>query len=112
MNHDNKTKRLEIEAIEKWESWIDKIPKLHFAEDWDIKIIPPYLGAMVRFVVTQKDATVSVYLDCNQMLGYADGDPYWEIYPNYDGDTQRFSIEDSKGLLAAISDSINHHIQQ
>lgn len=46
------------------------------------KAIPPFGGALVRYRVkdTATGKTVSVYLDCYDLLGYF-GSPYWEVYP-------------------------------
>jgi len=93
-------KRYTIENQEDWYGWIDNIPFIRFDPDWDVQVIPPFSGAMVRFRVKQGDHIVSVYLDCNQQLGYWDG-PYWEAYP-VDDDIWRVGIDDVDGLLDAI----------
>ncbi len=54
------------------------------------------------------ESRVSVYLDFDQKLGYyGSGDatsPYWEVYPDTNGDTARFAIDDTEGLLNKIQD--------
>ena len=93
-------KRYTIGMVGNQEDWFDNIPFIRFDPDWDVQVIPPFSGAMVRFRVKQGDHIVSVYLDCYQQLGYWDG-PYWEVYP-VDGDTWRVGIDDVDGLLDAI----------
>jgi len=90
-----------------WKEWERKIPYIRFPTKWRIKIVPPFVGAMVRFKAssynTGKD--VSVYLDCHDVLGCMKT-PYWEIYP-IDGDTARCEMEDTKRLIEIISDEID-----
>ena len=82
----------------------DKIPFLKFDNDWEIKIIPPFGGASSRFLVKCKNATVSIYSDFFNNLGYMNN-PYWEVYP-YNGDVFRCSIDNTEALLNAIRESI------
>jgi hypothetical protein len=95
-----------------WDEWIDKIPFLKFREEWLVKILFPFGGAMVRFYVKKKidGESVSVYLDCNNFLGSISSDlppkPYWEIYP-HDGDTLRVHMEDVDGLMEGIEDALD-----
>lgn len=87
------------------DKWRVKIPAISFPSDWQIQIIPPFGGAVVRFRVIKGDAEISIYLDCYDRLGCC-GAPYWEIYP-YHGDTYRCGIDDIKELLEAITVSID-----
>lgn len=102
-----------------WKEWFDKIPYLKFKEDWLVKILFPFNGAMVRFYVKKKidSESVSVYLDCNNFLGSIDSflgstsddftpKPYWEIYP-HDGDTLRVPVEDVDVLMRGIEDALD-----
>lgn len=83
------------------DKWVNEIPYLNFKEDWDVKIIPPFGGAVIRFLVTKAGKNrVSIYLDCYSMLGSVDM-PYWEVYP-YDDDTFRCPMNDTKALMDAI----------
>ncbi len=79
------------------------IPYICFPSNWEVKIIYPFAAAFVRFLVRLKDVDmdgVSVYLDVDDSLGYM-GEPYWETYP-IDGETERFVMNDVKGLLECI----------
>lgn len=91
------------------ERWMKKIPALQFPEHWNVRMRPPMMGAVVRFSVEsgRKDSQgypieISVYLDCYSLLGAMDA-PYWEMYPNKDGDPERYLMADTSGLLNAIS---------
>ena len=90
-----------------WESVIDKIPAINFPPEWNVKLIPPVGGAVVRFNIIQEGAkqNVSVYLDCFQNLGYSPEGPYWEIYP-YDDDVYRVGISETEELIKAIQYSM------
>ena len=96
--------RMEVESKWQFEEWRKEIPYLNFKEEWDVKIIPPYGKAMVRFIVKVGDVRISVYLDCYEKLGL--DKPYWEIFPAKDGDTERFPIDEADGLINAIDASL------
>ena len=102
--------RSNIERNEKWREWCDKIPALRFDSDWDVKIIPPFGGAIARFTVTKGDKHVSVYLDAFAELGlvYDDaGDPvpYYEVY---DGkNTPRYYLDDVDEMMDYIRTVLN-----
>jgi hypothetical protein len=92
--------RAKVERDEKWDDWIEKIPNLSFPPTWQIRIIPPFAGALVRFLVFANGRRISVYLDVNESLGYAEG-PYWEVYP-VEGENARCAIDDVKGLMQLL----------
>jgi hypothetical protein len=99
-------KRAEVERDEEWrEKWVEKIPHLQFKEDWKIKIIPPFGGAIARFWIDKEGNHVSVYLDCYENLGYF-GEPYWEVYP-YKDDVYRVAMNDTDELLKIIAEVID-----
>lgn len=90
------------------------IPALHFKPEWDVKITPPFGGAMMRFVVIHNGRYVSVYCDYHENLGFHGGEPYWEMYPRTykrdDGeetDTMRFDLSDTEGLIKNIEQELN-----
>jgi hypothetical protein len=86
--------------------WCDKIPFIPFKPGWLVKIIPPFAGAVARFLVsTNGREYTSVYLDCYSQLGGWDI-PYWEVYP-YDGDTFRCEMNETDKLIEAIEISLN-----
>lgn len=101
-----------------------EIPALHFKPEWDVKITPPFGGAMMRFVVIHNGRYVSVYCDYYSNLGIYRGaeewfqdkhcEPYWEMYPRTykrdDGeetDTMRFDLSDTEGLIKNIEQELN-----
>jgi hypothetical protein len=103
------SKRSEVDKEEEWDEWLLKIPKIKFKEDWEVRIIPPFGGAMARFWIDKGDKHVSVYLDCYQRLGYFgghNGEPYWELYP-YHGDTYRCAMRNTEELTAKISEILD-----
>lgn len=81
------------------ENWLERMPKLTFKEGWQVQVIPPSLGAIIRFVVLSDSGWVSVYLDAYNMLGCEDK-PYWEVY---DGeDCVRFYFEEHEDMMKHI----------
>ena len=95
-------KNYECSIEYEWSKWRGEIPSIKFKQEWEVRIIPPFAGAIVRFVVDG----VSVYLDCYDILGCF-GEPYWEIYP-YEGDTYRCKMNNVDELLEAIQHSIDN----
>lgn len=96
--------RLTSDAIKR--EWVDRLPYIKFPSSWDVKIIPPFAGAMVRFIAARGGRLVSVYLDVDGSLGFecdADGEftPYWEACP-YGDDVFRCPMADTDALVAAI----------
>jgi len=93
-----------IEGKEKWRELSQQIPPLHFKEEWDVKIIPPFAGAVARFNITYKDKFVSVYLDWYERLGWF-GSPYYELY---DGeDTIRYALNQTNEMMDDIDKILN-----
>jgi hypothetical protein len=95
-----------IEREYEWDKWRKEIPDIKFPSDWKVKIIPPFGGAVIRFLVSKGSKTVSVYLDCYGELGAMDK-PYWEIYPDKDGYNSRFYINEVDEFMQEIKNSLN-----
>jgi len=92
----------EMAELFEWDKWREEIPFIPFRKGWEIKIIPPRRGAVVRFLVREPGGDdISVYLDCYDVLGCF-GSPYWEIYPAADGGVERYEMEDVDGLLDGL----------
>jgi hypothetical protein len=96
--------RTELETSDEWRRWAETTPFIQFPPEWQVRIVPPYGGAIARFYVRYGDNQASVYLDCYNRLGYF-GAPYWEVYP-IDNDTARVPMEDVPGLLELIRQSL------
>ena len=94
--------RFLVEQQYEWNKWTKEIPSLKFKKKWNVKIIPPCTGAIIRFRVTYKNRWVSVYLDCYDELGFF-GEPYWEIYP-YEDDVYRVPMYNTNELIERIND--------
>ena len=93
-----------------WRKWCKEIPFITFDKGWKVKVIPPFGGAVARFLVKSGKASVSVYLDCYEQLGCWD-EPYWEIYP-HDHDVFRCAMEDINELLKAIRESFKQQARE
>jgi len=107
-------KYYELEQVFEWRKWSKEIPAIKFPPHWNVKIVPPFAAAMIRFWVTLDDMVdgISVYLDCYETLGCWDGQPYWEIHPCSDGDCARYDMTDVKGLLEGIEEALNARIKK
>jgi hypothetical protein len=109
-NADLLVSRLMIENKEKWRDWIYKIPYLNFPEKYQVKLIPPYCGAMVRFFIKnpKTDKQVSIYLDCFERIGFYSTDDenkeYWELYPDDDDDVFRCGMNETEILMNKIKE--------
>ncbi len=99
-----------MEKVMGWREWIHKVPRLKFDSDWEVRVIPPFGGAIARFFIDKGESHVSVYLDCYDCLG-CNYSPYWEIYP-WENDTYRVRMEDTDQLLEQIRHSLNHQETQ
>lgn len=111
--------RSRVEADEGWRNWCKEAPWLQFPPELEVKIVPPFGGAMARFYVrfagsSDESKHVSVYWDCKDNLGFMNA-PYWEIYPvrykgEYGGagddedywDTARFSMGEEPQMMVSI----------
>lgn len=91
-----------VDHIQEYHKWIQEIPYFRIPEDCEIKILPPYGGTIVRFIIRRinRENYVSIYLDCYGTLGSVDK-PYWEIYP-YQEDTYRCYLNETDKLINAI----------
>jgi hypothetical protein len=96
--------RMTIEDKHEWRKWCLEIPFIDFPEEYSIQAIPPFGGAVARFVVKHKELnrTISVYLDCYDQLGIF-GEPYWEMYP-YEDDIYRTEMANIDDLLLHIKE--------
>lgn len=90
------------------QKWTEEIPYLNFPPDWQVKITPPFAGAVVRFRILSKGVMISIYLDCYDNLGNMGGKPYWEIYP-YNGDVYRCLLNETEDLLKNIQYAIDNY---
>lgn len=98
--------RFKIEAAEKWADIAYEIPSLNFKAEWDVKVIPPFRGAVVRFIVLKNEIQVcSVYLDWFSILGDM-SKPYWEVY-DFDEICNRYMLEDTENMMEYISTLFN-----
>lgn len=89
-----------VEKDCEYDKWCREIPYIKFDPEWEVKIIPPFAGAIVRYQIKNGSKWVSVYLDCYDNLGIY-GEPYWEVYP-VDDNNERVDMEDVDGLMRLI----------
>lgn len=109
--------RTEIEQEEEWHEWSHDLPFLSFPSEWQIQIIPPFGGAMIRFKIRRDDSPedrcVSVYFDAYSRLGSMPY-PYWEVYPlpsehmPSGDDVRRHAKDETNDLLSTIDEALDH----
>ena len=108
---EEKLKRYHVEQEQDWRGESVRIPWLHFRGDWQVRVIPPFGDAVIRFqVILPSGLLKSVYMDSRHSLGtwgdLATCQPYWEVYP-YQGDVGRCALEDTIMLMEMIQDETN-----
>lgn len=107
-NRDLMSARYAVESGYEFRKWAGVIPALQFLPEWKIKVIPPFGGAIARFIVVSEFGNISVYLDAYDELGCMDHKPYWEIYPGADGqDPDRFWMNETEELIAGIKKALD-----
>lgn len=107
---EKKLERYKVEEDQKWRAEINRIPFLTFRSDWQVRVIPPFGDAVIRFQVILPSGTLkSIYMDSRHSLGIwgdlnnPQPDPYWEVYP-YKGDVGRCDVADTIMLMEMIQD--------
>lgn len=99
-----------IEGHYEWRKWAQEIPYIKFPGNWEVKAIPPFAGAIIRYIIKHENCTgddsVSIYLDCYGELGCVD-EPYWELYPDVDGDTYRCGMNNVDDLLSRLHEILD-----
>ena len=99
-----------VEQMHDFRGWSHKLPAFHFDKEWDVKIIPPFSGAVIRFVIDYNGKHVSVYFDAYSELGWMYDDneepiPYFEYY---DGEeTHRYWLDESEQMMNDIRNFLN-----
>ena len=98
MNYD-----FEVQKKHEYLHWVDMIPSFNFDLSWNVQIIPPFGGAIIRFHILgkERERLISVFLDCYDNLGLV-GEPYWEVY-NFKDKPVRFLLARSKELMDYIT---------
>lgn len=98
------------ERVQESRKWMHELPALHFEKEWDVKIIPPFGGAVIRFWIYHNNKSVSVYFDAYSELGYMVDEndnpiPYFEYY---DGDEcYRYYMDESEKMMEDIRRFLN-----
>lgn len=76
-----------------------------------LKIIPPFAGAIIRFVIDYNGKHVSVYFDVYSELGWMYNNdeqpiPYFEYYDGVD--THRYYLDESEQMMNDIRNFLNN----
>ena len=102
---------LKCESLQEYRKWEKEIPTLHFEKEWDVKIIPPFAGAIIRFTIDYNGKHISVYFDGYSELGYMVDEngnpiPYFEYF---DGeDCHRYHMNEAELMMEDIKDFLNN----
>lgn len=98
------------DGLQETKKWAKELPVLHFEKEWDVKIIPPFGGAVIRFCIDYNDKHVSIYFDAYSELGWVvdkNGNPipYFEYY---DGEEcYRYYMDESEKMMEDIKNFLN-----
>lgn len=98
------------EKIQEHRKWRKELPMFNFDKEWNVQIIPPFGGAIIRFYIEHNEKWVSVYFDAYSVLGYKvdeNGEPvpYFEYYDG--NDIYRYDLNESKQMMADIREYLN-----
>lgn len=101
---------VKYDILRETKKWVKELPALHFEKEWDVKIIPPFGGAIIRFHINHNGKHVSVYFDAYSELGWMkdeDGNPipYFEYYNGED--TCRYYIDEADQMMKDIKKYLN-----
>lgn len=105
----------QYDAAMEVEKWFTALPFLRFPSSWEVKIIPPMVGAVIRFRVRRVGAAmpdlcdgISIYFDGYHALGHCGHDTgYWEIYPDKQGENARFLPGEEMQMMAEIDAALD-----
>lgn len=98
------------ESLQEYRKWGGRLPAFNFDKEWDVHIVPPFGGAIIRFCIKHNDKQVSVYFDGYSELGYMVDEndepiPYFEYY---DGtDCHRYYMHESEKMMDDIRGFLN-----
>lgn len=96
--------RANMELKNEYPRWCKELPSFNFDKEWNVQIIPPFAGAIIRFCIYYKDKHVSVYFDAYDALGIM-GEPYFEYY---DGEeAYRYLLNESEEMMEDIRKFLN-----
>ena len=109
-NREQVTNIYKMEEFQEYQKWQKELPYLHFEKEWNVKIIPPFCGAIIRFYIEYNGKYASVYFDGYSELGFLYDDnhapiPYFEFY---DGDDiHRYCLSESEQMMKDIKNHLN-----
>jgi len=100
----------DYETDRRFEEWVSKMPSFNFDKEWNVRILPPFTNAIIRFHIAHNDKFVSVYFDAYSELGYMFDEnhnpiPYFEFYDG--GETYRYTLENSEEMMNDIRNYLN-----
>lgn len=100
-------KRCEVEKAYEIDKWIKEIPYILLPSGYEFKPLPNFAGSVARFWARKKGSKqhVSIYFDPYMELGHY-SEPYWELYPDVDGDTFRCAMNETEILSKQIVKAI------
>lgn len=79
--------------------WVDNMPYLNFKQDWQVKSLPPYNGAITNVHIKKGDKLVKLALYSCTVKAIDQG-PYWIV--DFDGEIEHFGINFSNTMLICI----------
>lgn len=102
----------ELGDAAEWGKYCKEIPVIKFPPHWKVRIVPPFMGAMIRFNVSTDNTKeeISVYLDCHDILGCF-GEPYWEVYP-FNDDVGRTAMANTDELIKMVEMSLSKEAKE
>lgn len=94
----------EYDRLQETRKWMQELPYLHFKKEWNVRIIPPFGGAIIRFCIDYNGKHVSVYFDGYDELGFV-REPYFEFYNGEE--CYRYLMNESEEMMRDIENFLN-----
>jgi hypothetical protein len=93
------------EKLQEHRRWQNEVQVIHFEKEWEVRIIPPFSGAVIRFTIDYNGKHVSVYFDGYSELGWMVDEeenpiPYFEYYDGFE--TYRYLINETEEMMKDI----------
>lgn len=94
-------RRREIELEEGWDNFYS-LPSFKLPPGVEIQMVPPKGGAFARIILRKEHLRLSIYFDALDRLGSV-GAPYYELYPNLEGDCSRYLVGEEDKMAEEIA---------
>ena len=93
------------ESKKGFKKWSMKMPYFKMKDDWEIRVAPPFGGAVARFSIKGLNKEASIYFDVDDSLACV-GEPYWELMFTNADDVERFLFDEFDSLYKRLCEEL------